>query len=59
MSQDLLSRAEGPIHHLTLNRPERRNALTPALARELAEALDRLEDEGVAQVNELAGAGGP
>jgi enoyl-CoA hydratase/carnithine racemase len=58
MSQDLLSRAEGPIHHLTLNRPERRNALTPALARELAEALDRLEDEGAAQVIVLAGAGG-
>jgi enoyl-CoA hydratase/carnithine racemase len=42
MSQDLLSHAEGRIHRLTLNRPERRNALTPALARELADELDRL-----------------
>ena len=58
MSQDLLSHAEGRIHRLTLNRPERRNALTPALARELADELDRLEDEGSAQVIVLTGAGG-
>ena len=58
MSQDLLSHAEGRIHRLTLNRPERRNALTPAIARELADELDRLEDEGSAQVIVLTGAGG-
>jgi enoyl-CoA hydratase/carnithine racemase len=58
MSQDLLSHAEGPVHRLTLNRPDRRNALTPALARELAEELDRLEDAGSAQVILLTGAGG-
>lgn len=58
MSQDLLSHAEGRIHRLTLNRPERRNALTPALARRLADELDRLEDEGSAQVVVLSGAGG-
>jgi len=58
MSQDLLSDADGPTHRLTLNRPERRNALTPSLARELAEELDRLEDEGAAQVIVLTGAGG-
>ena len=39
MSQDLLSHAEGRIHRLTFNRPERRNALTPTLARELADAV--------------------
>lgn len=58
MSQDLLSHADGRIHRLTLNRPERRNALTPALARELAEELDRLEESGSAQVIVLTGAGG-
>ena len=50
MSQELLSHAEGPVHRLTLNRPDRRNALTPTLARELAEELDRLEEAGSAQV---------
>ena len=58
MSHELLSQADGRIHRLTLNRPERRNALTPDLARELAEELDRLEDEGAAQVIVLSGAGG-
>ena len=58
MSHELLSQAEGRIHRLTLNRPERRNALTPSLARELADELDRLEDEGAAQVIVLTGAGG-
>jgi 2-(1,2-epoxy-1,2-dihydrophenyl)acetyl-CoA isomerase len=58
MSQDLLSHAEGRIHRLTLNRPDRRNALTPGLARELADELDRVEEAGVAQVIVLTGAGG-
>ncbi len=58
MSQELLSQAEGPVHRLTLNRPERRNALTPTLARELAEEIDRLEEAGSAQVILLTGAGG-
>jgi 2-(1,2-epoxy-1,2-dihydrophenyl)acetyl-CoA isomerase len=58
MSQDLLSHADGPVHRLTLNRPERRNALTPTLARELAEELDRLEESGSAQAIVLTGAGG-
>jgi 2-(1,2-epoxy-1,2-dihydrophenyl)acetyl-CoA isomerase len=58
MPQDLLSHPEGPVHRLTLNRPDRRNALTPALARELAEELDRLEEAGSAQVILLTGAGG-
>ena len=58
MSQELLSHAEGRVHRLMLNRPERRNALTPALARELADEMDRLEDEGSAQVIVLSGAGG-
>lgn len=58
MTDELLSRADGPVHRLVLNRPARRNALTPDLARELATELDRMEEEGRARVAVLAGAGG-
>ena len=58
MSDELLSRIDGPVHRLTLNRPARRNALTPGLARALAEALDRVEDSGEAELVVLRGTGG-
>jgi 2-(1,2-epoxy-1,2-dihydrophenyl)acetyl-CoA isomerase len=58
MSLELLSQVEGAVHRLTLNRPERRNALTPALARELAVEVDRAGDEGRVSVVVLSGAGG-
>ena len=58
MSDELLSREDGPIHRLTLNRPARRNALTPELASELATELDLIEEGGAARVVVLAGAGG-
>jgi len=37
---ELVSEAEGPIHRLTLNIPARRNAITPAHARSLAQEID-------------------
>jgi 2-(1,2-epoxy-1,2-dihydrophenyl)acetyl-CoA isomerase len=58
MSEELLSREDGPIHRLTLNRPARRNALTPELAAAVARELDAIEERGTAQVVVLAGAGG-
>jgi enoyl-CoA hydratase/carnithine racemase len=58
MAEELLSREEGPIHRLTLNRPERRNALTPDLAGAVAQELDLVEERGAAHVVVLAGAGG-
>lgn len=58
MSEELLSREEGTVHRLTLNRPARRNALTPDLAAALARELDLLEDRGRAHVVVLDGAGG-
>jgi len=58
MSDELVSRAEGGTHYLMLNRPHRRNALTPDIARELARAIDELEETGTAQVVVLSGAGG-
>jgi enoyl-CoA hydratase/carnithine racemase len=35
----ILSRVEGPLLHVTLNRPQKRNALTPAMLEELAGAV--------------------
>jgi enoyl-CoA hydratase/carnithine racemase len=58
MSDELLSHIEGPVYRLTLNRPARRNALTPGLARALAEALDNIETSGEAELVVLRGAGG-
>jgi 2-(1,2-epoxy-1,2-dihydrophenyl)acetyl-CoA isomerase len=58
MPDELLSEARGAVHRLTLNRPARRNALTPALARSLADALDAIEDSGQAELVVLRGAGG-
>lgn len=58
MTDELLSRAEGSILHLTLNRPTRRNALTPELARALADEIERVGDDGSARAVILNGAGG-
>jgi len=58
MSDELLSHTDGKVYHLTLNRPRRRNALTPDLARELAAQLDRVEETGAAELVILTGAGG-
>ena len=58
MSDELLSQSGGPIHRLTLNRPARRNALTPALARQLAQQIEQVEEAGEARVIVLSGVGG-
>jgi 2-(1,2-epoxy-1,2-dihydrophenyl)acetyl-CoA isomerase len=58
MAEELLSRQDGPVHRLTLNRPERRNALTPDLAAAVAQELDLIVERGAAHVVVLAGAGG-
>jgi enoyl-CoA hydratase/carnithine racemase len=58
MSEELLSREEGPVHRLTLNRPTRRNALTPDLTSAIAGELDLIVERGAAQVVVLGGAGG-
>jgi enoyl-CoA hydratase/carnithine racemase len=55
---ELLSEAGGAVHRLTLNRPARRNALTPDLARALADQLDRVDESGGTEVVVLRGAGG-
>ena len=55
---ELLSEPDGPIHRLTLNVPARRNALTPGLARALAQEIERVGEIGEARVILLSGAGG-
>jgi 2-(1,2-epoxy-1,2-dihydrophenyl)acetyl-CoA isomerase len=58
MSSELLSQPGGPIHRLTLNRPARRNALTPALTRQLALEIEQIEEAAEARVIVLSGVGG-
>jgi enoyl-CoA hydratase/carnithine racemase len=48
---------EGPVAVITLNRPERRNALSLALMRELIAALDRIAGDRDARAIVLAAAG--
>jgi 2-(1,2-epoxy-1,2-dihydrophenyl)acetyl-CoA isomerase len=55
---ELMFQSAGPVHRLILNRPARRNALTPGLARELAQAIEQIEETGEARVILLSGAGG-
>ena len=55
---ELISQSDGPIHRLTLNRPARRNALTPELARNLTQEIEQIEEGGEARVILLSGAGG-
>jgi len=49
---------EGPIARLTLNRPDRRNALTHQMMLELEDAFARLRDDADCRVVVLRGAGG-
>jgi 2-(1,2-epoxy-1,2-dihydrophenyl)acetyl-CoA isomerase len=58
MPDELLSEADGLVHRLVLDRPARRNALTPSLARALAREIDAVGDAGQAQVVVLSGSGG-
>lgn len=55
---ELESQSDGPVHRLTFNRPARRNALTPGVARGLANEIEQIEETGEARVILLSGAGG-
>ena len=46
------------MHRLTLHRPARRNALTPALARAVASEIDAVAESGAASAILLRGSGG-
>jgi 2-(1,2-epoxy-1,2-dihydrophenyl)acetyl-CoA isomerase len=58
MSDELLSHTDGAVHRLVINRPARRNALTPDLARAIGEEIDRVGDGGECRIITLSGAGG-
>jgi enoyl-CoA hydratase len=55
--ETILVRTEGPIAYLTLNRPDKLNALNTVLRRELMEAVDRLAEDEAVRVAILHGAG--
>ena len=57
-TDELVSRADGPAWRLTINRPARRNALTPELAASLAREIERLGSSDSPRVILLEGAGG-
>ncbi|HEX4217917.1 MAG TPA: crotonase/enoyl-CoA hydratase family protein [Acidimicrobiales bacterium] len=48
----------GPVTVVTINRPERRNAVDGTTARMLLEAFERFDDDGTARVAVLTGTGG-
>ena len=48
---------EAGIAWVTLNRPEKRNAMNPALNAEMIQVLDQIEEDDSAQVLVLTGAG--
>src|SRR6266542_5653050 len=50
--------ADGPVLIVTIDRPERRNAVDPATARELAGAFRAFDRDDAASVAVLTGAGG-
>ena len=54
----VLTRREGGVLHLTLNRPQARNAMSLAMVDELLAALDAAEADGMTRVVVLRGAGG-
>jgi isohexenylglutaconyl-CoA hydratase len=54
----LLTRQEGDVLYLTLNRPEVRNAMSLAMVLELREALVAAESDGSTRAVVLRGAGG-
>jgi len=53
----LISPVEASVVTLTLNRPEKRNALSIALRDEISDALDELADDDEVKVVIIAGAG--
>lgn len=54
----LLLERQGPVLHVTLNRPELRNAMSLRMVSDLRAALRAAEDEGQVRVIVLRGAGG-
>jgi len=58
MSDPVLTEERDGVLVITINRPEARNAINGDVARGIAAALDRLDDEGDLRVGVLTGGGG-
>ena len=58
MTEELLVTTDGPIRTFTLNRPNRRNALTPSLAALLARQVSEAGQEPDVRLAVIRGAGG-
>jgi enoyl-CoA hydratase len=58
MSGEILVERDGPVATITINRPERRNALDRASARALRQAFDAFAADEALRVAVLTGAGG-
>ena len=56
--ETLILERDGPVLKVTLNRPEVRNALSPAMVRELGETFQQARDDADIRVVVLMGAGG-
>ena len=56
--QHLLVERDGPVMVLTMNRPERRNALSPSMMAGLSAAWDEINADDAIRVAVLTGAGG-
>ncbi|MGZ5402912.1 MAG: enoyl-CoA hydratase-related protein, partial [Aeromicrobium sp.] len=55
---DLLLETEGPVLTITMNRPDRRNAVDGPMAAELKQAFESFEADDDLEVAVLTGAGG-
>ena len=58
MTQDLLITVEGRVATLTMNRPDRRNAMSPAMLDSMLAQLDRFANDPAVGAVVLTGAGG-
>ena len=58
MSDEVLTEERDGVLVVTLNRPQARNAVDEVLARSVAEAMDRLDEEDSLRAGVLTGAGG-
>ena len=57
MYEQLLFERHGPVTLITINRPERMNAIGPVTSRELIDAWNRFADDDEQLVAVLTGAG--
>jgi enoyl-CoA hydratase/carnithine racemase len=57
MTDELLWEQSGPVGTITLNRPDKLNAVTPAMLAGLDECLDRAEQDDTVRVLLITGAG--